>query len=116
MQTLSKKFKNLAIGIIVLQFVDVILHLALELHEPLRIAASVIIVGWLSAALAGKLTENFRPTAPAALGAYSLLNLVFLFTQSILTTQEVAFMLVVFITPTLGLSGWLAFRTPLFAE
>lgn len=86
MQALSKKFKNLAIGIIVLQFVDVILHIALGLPEQLRIAASVIIVGWIGVTLAGKLTEKFQPTALAALGAYALLNLVFLFTQNILTT------------------------------
>ena len=109
MQTLSKKFKNLAIGIIVLQFVDVILHIALGLPEPLRIAASVIIVSWLGATLAGKVAEKFQSIALTAIGAYALLNIIFLFTQNILTTQEVAFMLVVFVTPTLGLSSWFTF-------
>ena len=116
MQTLSKKFKRFAIGIILWQFVDVILHIALGLPEPLRIVASLVIVGWIGATLAGKLTEKFQPVTLSAIGAYLLLNLIFLFTQNILTTQEVAFMLVVFVTPTLGLSSWLTFRTPLLAE
>ena len=116
MQKLSKKFRRLSISIIVLQFVDVIVHIAMGLPEGLRIAASIIIVGWLGITLAGKLTEKFQSTAFAAIGAYVLLNLVFLFTQNILAAQEVAFMLVVFVTPTLVLSGWLAFRRPFFAE
>ncbi len=106
-QILSKTFKRLAIGIVLWQFVDVILHIALGLPEPLRIAASIVIVGWLGATLADKLTEKFQPIALGAIGAYALLNIIFLFTQNILTTQEVAFMLVVFVTPTVGLSGWL---------
>ena len=116
MQSLSEKFQKLAIGIILWQFVDVILHIALGLPEPLRIAASIIIVGWIGATLAGKLRDKFQPVALGAIGAYALLNIIFLFTQNILTTQEVAFMLVVFVTPTLGLSSWLTFRTPLLAE
>jgi len=116
MQILSKKFKRLAIGIILWQFVDVILHIALGLPEPLRIAASIIIVSWLGTILAGKLTEKFQPIALGAIGTYTLLNIIFLFTQNILTTQEVVLMLVVFVTPTLGLSSWLTFHTPFFGE
>ena len=67
MQSLSEKFKKLAIGIILWQFVDVILHIALGLPEPLRIAASIIIVGWIGATLAGKLRDKFQPVASVQL-------------------------------------------------
>jgi hypothetical protein len=66
----------LAWVVILLQVVDVVVHAATDQIEPLRVAANVLIAG--SAIVAVVRSASTRGlVVPAALGAYLLLNAVF---------------------------------------
>jgi nitrate/nitrite transporter NarK len=75
-------------GIIVLvQLFDIIIHVATDQAEPIRIASNIVIVAWIIARLAGWLRDRFRPISLTAIGTYLLLNLIFL-SQAGLTNPE----------------------------
>jgi len=110
MQERSNVSKWIGIVIILIQLLDIIIHVVLNRPEPTRIVSNIVILGWIIIVLAGWLKEKFRPISFGAIGVYIVLNLVFILTPNILTTSELLFMLFVFVIPTVGLSAWFTLR------
>ena len=81
--------RNTLVGfaIVLVQLFDIVIHVATDQAEPIRITANVIIMVWVAAALMGWLKERFRSVSLAAVGAYLVLNLIFL-AQNGLTNPE----------------------------
>ena len=97
------------------QVFDIVLHVATNQAEPLRIIANLAVLQWLAGAGLGRLRPNFHSTGVAAVVVYLVLNGAFL-AQAGLTNPaqggapRVA--LFVLVALTLGLSGALLVRGP----
>ncbi|MCA9917434.1 MAG: hypothetical protein KC423_06025 [Anaerolineales bacterium] len=102
----SKVSKRLGIAIVIIQLLDIIIHVALGRPEPLRIVSNIVILSWMFIVQMGWLEGWKRPFSFIVIGIYALLNLIFIVLPNILTTPELIFMLAVFVFPTLGLSAW----------
>jgi hypothetical protein len=110
MQKSSNLTKWLGIGIILIQLFDIIIHVATDQAEPIRIASNIIVIGWLVGVLAGWLQGQWRPISFGVIGTYLLLNLIFL-AQNGLTNPEqggaLRTMLFLLVGATVGLGAWL---------
>ena len=102
--------RNLAIAIIGLQLFDIVIHVATDQIEWMRIASNIIIMAWVSALLWGRLSTHVHLVSYGALIAYTLLNALFVARYGVTNPAQddapriVLFILVLF---TLGLSMWL---------
>lgn len=103
----------LGIGIVLVQLFDIVIHVASNQAEPMRITSNIVIIVWIVVILLGWLTERLRTTSIATLGIYLLLNLIFL-AQNGFTNPEQGdaprTMLFFLVTITLVLSGLFAAR------
>ncbi|MBX3047631.1 MAG: hypothetical protein KIT46_08610 [Anaerolineales bacterium] len=103
---MSNKWSKAILGLV--QVADIAVHVATEQVEPLRIAASLIILGWLAARSRGQ--AQTRASQLTVIGAYLALNLAFL-AQAGLTNPDqggqLRVLLLVFVLVTLGLAEWL---------
>jgi len=102
--------KLLGAGVVLVQFLDILLHVRIDQAEPLRIASNVIMIAWIVALFLGQKARNM---ALGATGIYHLLNLVFLM-QHGFTNADLGGAprtgLFVFVLATLALSGLLISR------
>jgi hypothetical protein len=94
-----------------LQVFDVVVHAATDQIEPLRVVANVLIAGWAGVAVVRRAPAG-RLAVPAALGAYLLLNAVFVALEGVTNPDQggaVRWMLFALIAATtvavLGLSA-----------
>ena len=103
----SNGLRLLGVVIILIQLFDIIIHVSTDQVEPIRIASNLVIIFWSIAAMAGWLKERFRNISLAAIGAYFVLNVIFL-AQNGLTNPEqggalrVTLFALVFLTVTLS--------------
>jgi hypothetical protein len=100
-------FRVLAIGIALVQVFDIIIHVATNQLEAVRVTSNVIILLWLLLMTSGKLNTKFLQTAIAAIGAYLLLNVIFLAVEGVTNVEQggglrVVLFLLVFLTVTLS--------------
>jgi hypothetical protein len=100
-------FRVLAIGIALVQIFDIIIHVATNQLEAVRVTSNVIILLWLLLMTSGKLNTKFLQTAIAAIGAYLLLNVIFLAVEGVTNVEQggglrVVLFLLVFLTVTLS--------------
>jgi hypothetical protein len=87
-----------------LQVFDVVVHAATDQIEPLRVAANVVIAGWAVVAAVRRARAG-RLAVPAALGAYLLLNAVFVALECVANPDQggaVRWMLFALIAATTG--------------
>ena len=103
----------LGVGVVLVQLLDVLLHVRIDQAEPIRIASNVIIIAWIVVLILGMVAQKARNVALGATGFYLLLNLIFLM-QNGLTNAELGGAprtgLIVFVLATLVLSGLLISR------
>ena len=102
----------LGIGIALIQLFDIIIHVATNQIEPIRISSNIIILLWLAVVASGKINTKFLPTAVGSIGAYLLLNLIFLALEGVTNPNQggelrVTLFLLVFLTVIL--SSWLTY-------
>ena len=103
------------VALILIQLFDIIIHIATNQVEPIRITSNVVIIVWVVALWMGWLTAQIRNSVFVAAGIYLLLNLIFL-AQNGLTNSEqgdaprtVLFLLLIV---TMVLSGFIITRVP----
>lgn len=69
---------GLSLGLVLVQIFDVVIHAATNQLEPIRVTGNVIILFWLIVVGSGRFKTNFRPISFGSIGAYLVLNLIFL--------------------------------------
>jgi len=60
------------------QLLDILVHIAVDQVEPIRVASNLIILAWLVFGAAGLITEPARYISIGVIGVYLLLNFIFL--------------------------------------
>jgi K+-sensing histidine kinase KdpD len=79
---------SIAIGIAVVQLLDIILHATTDQLEPIRVTSNLVILVWLGVLVVGKINIRFLPAALAAIGTYLLLNMIFLAGEGIYNLEQ----------------------------
>lgn len=103
----SSLSKIIAIGIVGLQVFDIVIHVATNQIELMRIVSNFVVMTWVGALLLGRSPRNFRLVGYGALTVYALLNILFVAIHGLTNPNQgdalriVLFILVFF---TLGLS------------
>jgi hypothetical protein len=100
----------LGIAIAVVQVFDIVIHVATDQVEIMRIIANLIVLFWVVGVVGGQLRTNLLPTAAGAVGVYLLLNLTFLALEGVTNPAQgdaPRIMLFFLVLLTVGLSGWL---------
>ena len=96
------------LAIALVQLFDIVIHIATNQVEPIRILSNIIILLWVAGGMMGWLKVRFRPTAVGAVGAYLLLNLIFLALEGVTNEAQgggLRVMLFVLIALTVALSA-----------
>lgn len=96
--------------IALVQVVDIVIHVANDMIEPIRIAASVFIFVWLGIVLSGRLSARPWRVAGGLVGVYVLLNAVFVATNGFTNPDndgQFRTVLFVLVGVTVALSVWL---------
>jgi hypothetical protein len=75
--------KLFGIALILVQLLDIIIHAATNQLEPLRVSSNIIIVVWLLVVAMRNVKLNTLQVAAFAIGAYLVLNVVFLALEGI---------------------------------
>lgn len=102
---------SLGAVITLVQLFDIVIHVANDMIEPIRMAASVIIFVWLSIVLSGRLNHIPWRVASGFVGVYVLLNALFLATEGLTNPDngdQFRTVLFVLVGVTVTLSVWLA--------
>jgi hypothetical protein len=100
----------LGIAIAIVQVFDVVIHVATDQVEILRIIANLVILFWVMGVVWGRFRTGFLPLSVAAVGVYLLLNLTFLALEGVTNPAQgdaPRIMLFLLVLLTVGLSGWL---------
>ena len=95
--------KILGIAIALLQLFDIAIHAATDQLEFLRVSSNVIVLLWLAVLASGKVNVKAGLAAISAVGAYLILNLVFLAREGLTNPEQggglrVMLLLLVFLT------------------
>lgn len=98
---------SIAIGIAIVQLLDIILHAATDQLEPVRVTSNLVILVWLGILAVGNINIRFLPAALAAIGTYLVLNMIFLAREGIYNLEQggglrVTLILLMFLTITLS--------------
>lgn len=104
----------LGIGIALIQLFDIIIHVVTNQIKPLRVSSNLIVLLWLAVVTSGRINAKFMQAAVGSIGAYLVLNLIFLALEGVTNPNQggalrVALFLFVFLT--VGLSSWLTYLT-----
>ncbi len=78
----------LQIGITIIQLFDIIIHAATNQLEILRVSSNVIILLWLATVAMGKFNVKFLQLAVSSIGAYLVLNIIFLAINGVTNTEQ----------------------------
>ena len=109
-QTISTKLMILGIGVALVQLFDIAIHAATNQLEPLRIASNLIILLWLALVISGRISARFWQLAAGSIGAYLLLNGIFLVLEGVTNPAQddaLRVMLFLLVFLTVALSAWL---------
>ena len=104
--------RGLSLGLVLVQMFDVVIHAATNQLEPIRVAANIIILLWLVAINWGRFKANFLPISFSSIGAYLVLNLIFLVREGLTNSaqgNEPRLMLFLLLALTVTLSSWLTY-------
>ena len=108
----SAIWRILGMGIALVQIFDGVIHAAANQLEPIRVAANVIILLWLVTINFGRFKANFLPISFGSIGAYLVLNLIFLAREGLTNPaqdNEPRVMLLLLLVLTLIFSTWLTY-------
>jgi hypothetical protein len=103
----STLLKGLGIGIVVTQLFDIAIHAVTNQLELLRVFSNIIILVWSLVVIFGKLDKKILPVSGGSIGAYLVLNLVFLALEGVTNPNqggELRVMLFLLVFLTVGLS------------
>ena len=95
------------------QVLDIVIHVANSMIEPIRIASNVFIFIWLGIVVSGRFDLIVWHIAGGFVGVYLLLNIVFLATEGLTNpdnNDEFRTVLSVLVGVTQALSVWLTNR------
>ena len=108
---ISKRITGLSIAIALVQVFDIVIHVATDQVEPIRITSNIIIFVWLAMMSSGKFEAQNRLMALGAIGAYLVLNLIFLALEGVTNSENGEFrtMLFILLTLTIGLSALMTY-------
>ncbi len=101
----------LGIGIALTQFFDIIIHATTDQLEPLRVSSNIVVLLWLAIVAYGKLGTKLPPIAIGSIGAYLVLNVVFLLLEGFTNPEQggaLRSLLFLLVLLTLALSSLLA--------
>ena len=110
---LSSKNRPLGIGIAIIQVFDIILHVATNQAEPLRITSNILILAWLMVLAFSRTQLRFQLVAAIVISTYLVLNLVFLAVNGVTNPEQgggLRIMLLVLVALTVILSTVLELR------
>ena len=97
--------------ITLVQLFDIVVHVANDMIEPMRITSSVFILVWLGIVLSGRLNHIPWRVASGFIGLYLLLNALFVATEGLTNPDngdQFRTVLFVLVGVTVALSAWLA--------
>lgn len=80
-----------------IQVFDIVIHVATNQIEPLRITSNIVIMLWLGTIVLGKLRNWQRQLAVSAMSVYLLLNLIFLSMEGLVNSESGEFRTILFI-------------------
>ena len=106
----DRKLQWLRAVIAPIQVADIVIHVASEMIEPIRITSNVVIFIWLGIVISGRLNHiPSRRLASGFVGVYVLLNAVFLAMEGFINPANGQFRTVLFVLVgvTVALSVWL---------
>ena len=97
----------LQIAVAIIQVFDIIIHAATDQLEILRVTSNVIILLWLAIVTMGKFNLKFPQIAATSIGAYLVLNAIFLAMAGMTNAEQggglrITLFLLVFLTITLS--------------
>jgi len=97
----------LQIAVAIIQVFDIIIHAATDQLEILRVTSNVIILLWLAIVTTGKFNLKFLQIAASSIGAYLVLNAIFLAMEGVTNIEQggglrTTLFLLVFLTITLS--------------
>ena len=97
----------LQIAVAIIQVFDIIIHAATDQLEILRVTSNVIILLWLAIVTMGKFNLKFLQIAATSIGAYLVLNVIFLAMEGVINIEQggglrTTLFLLVFLTITLS--------------
>ena len=97
----------LQITVAIIQVFDIIIHAATDQLEILRVTSNVIILLWLAIVTMGKFNLKFLQIAASSIGAYLVLNVIFLAMEGVTNIEQggglrTTLFLLVFLTITLS--------------
>jgi len=103
----TTSLKILGIGIALLQLFDIFIHAVTDQLEILRVTSNMIILLWLAIAATGKFNGKFLQIAMGSVGAYLILNIIFLAFGGVRNMEQggelrVTLFLLVFLTTALS--------------
>jgi len=104
--------RGLSLALVLVQIMDVVIHAATNQLEPIRVTANVIILLWLVAINSDRSKAYFLPLSIGSIGAYLVLNLIFLVREGLTNPaqgNEPRVMLFLLVILTLILSTWLTY-------
>ena len=115
-KTLMSVYRNLPIYILsaviaLVQLVDIVIHVANAMIEPMRLLSNGFIFAWLGIVLSGRLNHLPWRAASGFVGLYVLLNALFLATEGLTNPEngdQFRTVLFVLICVSVALSTWLA--------
>jgi hypothetical protein len=112
METQNRGRKNqwLPAVIALVQVLDIVIHVASDMIEPIRITSNVVILVWLGIVVSGRLHHIPWRVASGFVGVYLLLNAVFVATEGLINPANDQFRTVLFVLVgvTVALAVWLA--------
>ena len=108
-QNSGRKLQWLAAVISLVQVFDIVIHVASDMIEPIRITANVFIFVWIGIVGSGRLNHIPWRVTRGFVGVYFLLNAVFVATEGFINPANGQFRTVLFVLVgvTVTLSVWL---------
>ncbi len=101
----------LAAVIALVQVFDIVVHVANNMIEPIRLLSNAFIFVWLGLVLSGRLRQIPWRVAGGFVGVYAVLNVIFLAENGLTNpdnNDQFRTALFVFVSVTVALSVWLA--------
>ena len=80
--------KILGLGIFLLQLFDIFIHAVTDQLEILRVTSNIIVLVWLTITAAGKFNGKFLQIAMGSVGAYLILNIIFLAFEGVRNMEQ----------------------------
>ena len=103
----TRILKILGLGIVLLQLFDIFIHAVTDQLEILRVTSNIIVLVWLTITAAGKFNGKFLQIAMGSVGAYLILNIIFLAFEGVRNMEQggelrVTLFLLIFLTTALS--------------